>query len=106
MFLWETVPGAINVPCVDGDFATDVIYHEYTHAVTNRWVGGEFGNLESQQGGSMGESWSDFFALHYLHENGLETRDELGWYVTPEPERRHPELEPRRRAGHARRHRL
>ena len=86
MFLWETVPGAINVPCVDGDFAADVIYHEFTHAVSNRWVGGEFGNLESQQGGSMGESWGDFYALHYLNEHGFETRDTLGWYVTPSPD--------------------
>lgn len=85
MFVWETVPGAITVPCVDGDFATDVIYHEYAHGVTNRWVGAEFGNLETQHGGSMGESWSDFYALHYLHEHGFETRDELGWYVTPSP---------------------
>jgi hypothetical protein len=85
MFLWETVPGAINVPCVDGDFATDVIYHEYAHGVTSRWVGAEFGNLETQHGGSMGEAWSDFFALHYLHEKGFETRDEIGWYVTPSP---------------------
>lgn len=74
-------------PCVDGDFDSEVIYHEYAHAVTNRWVGAEFGNLDTHQGGSMGESWGDFVAVHYLHSIGVETRDALGPYVTGDDDR-------------------
>ena len=87
MFLFETVPDAFIAPCTDGDFATDVIYHEYAHGVTSRWVGAEFGNLESPHGGSMGESWSDFYAMHYLHKHGLEKSTALAPYVTADPVR-------------------
>lgn len=87
MFIFEPIPAAFLSPCVDGDFAADVIYHEYTHGVTSRWVGGEFGNLDSFQGGSMGEAWSDFYAMHYLFSKGLEDRDVLGIYVTGNEER-------------------
>lgn len=74
-------------PCVDGDFDSEVIYHEYAHAVSNRWVGAEFGNLNTHQGGSMGEAWGDFAGVHYLHSLGLETRDALGPYVTGDDDR-------------------
>jgi extracellular elastinolytic metalloproteinase len=73
MFLFQPIPpvppsgGGFLAACVDGDFAADVIHHEYAHGVTNRWVGGEFGNLETIQGGSMGESWGDLYGTHYLH---------------------------------------
>jgi hypothetical protein len=86
MFLFQPIPptppsgAGFLAPCVDGDFAADVIYHEYAHAVTNRWVGGEFGNLESIQGGSMGESWSDLYAMHYLHLHDLERGTNLASY--------------------------
>ena len=82
MFLWEPVPGAFFAPCVDGDFDANVIYHEFTHGVTSRWTGGEFGNLNSFHGGSMGEAWSDFYAMHYLISHGLQKRPILGPYVT------------------------
>ena len=85
MFLFEPIApadGGFVAPCVDGDFDAGVIYHEYAHAVTNRWVGGEFGNIDTYQGGSMGESWSDFYALHYLQSKGLQTDTVLGRYVT------------------------
>jgi hypothetical protein len=87
MFLFETIPGAVITPCVDGDFDAQVIYHEYAHGVTNRWVGGESGNLETHHGGSMGESWSDFYAMHYLFRNELEKTDAMGPYVTGNPRR-------------------
>ncbi|MGH2726486.1 MAG: M36 family metallopeptidase, partial [Actinomycetota bacterium] len=74
-------------PCADGDFDSEVIYHEYAHAVSNRWVGAEFGNLDTHQGGSMGEAWGDFAGVHYLHSIGVETRDALGPYVTGDEER-------------------
>jgi extracellular elastinolytic metalloproteinase len=88
MFLFQPIPpvppsgAGFLAACVDGDFAADVIYHEYAHGVTSRWVGGESGNLESIQGGSMGESWSDLYAMHYLHANGLEKGTNLASYDT------------------------
>ncbi|HJP65866.1 MAG TPA: M36 family metallopeptidase, partial [Actinomycetota bacterium] len=87
MFLWETVPGAFVGPCVDGDFDANVIYHEFTHGVTSRWTGGEFGNLNSFHGGAMGEAWSDFYAMHYLISHGLQKEPILGPYVTGNKQR-------------------
>lgn len=87
MYLWEpSVPGGLP-PCVDGSFDAHVIYHEYAHGVTSRWVGGEWGNLSGAQGGAMGEAWSDFFGLHYLHIKGLETGTMVGAYVTGDRKR-------------------
>jgi len=85
MFLFEPIPpadGGFLAPCVDGDFDAGVIYHEYAHGVTSRWVGGEYGNIDTYQGGSMGESWSDFYGLHYLQSHGLQTDTVLGAYDT------------------------
>ena len=87
MFLFMPIPGIVDFPCVDGDFDSNIIYHEYTHAVSSRWVGGEFGNLDTFQGGSMGESWSDFYATHYLFSRGLETNDAVGLYATGDLQR-------------------
>ncbi|HEY2579059.1 MAG TPA: M36 family metallopeptidase [Streptosporangiaceae bacterium] len=81
MFLWETIPGSIIVPCVDGDNDLSVIQHEYTHGMTNRMVGG--GEvLSGEQAGAMGEGWSDWYALNHLFDAGLETQPVEGIYVT------------------------
>ena len=40
MYLWQPIAGSFYAPCVDGDFDMSVIGHEYTHAITNRMVGG------------------------------------------------------------------
>ena len=46
----------------------DVVFHEYTHGLTNRLVGGPLNDtaLEAVQSGGMGEGWSDFFACIQL----------------------------------------
>ncbi len=46
-------------------FDADVVFHEFTHGVTNRLVGGRMNNtaLEQPQSRGMGEGWSDYFAL-------------------------------------------
>lgn len=46
----------------------DVVFHEYTHGLTNRLVGGPLNDaaLEALQSGGMGEGWSDFFACTAL----------------------------------------
>ena len=85
MFLFEPIApadGGFLAPCVDGDFDAGVIYHEYAHGVTSRWVSGEFGNIDTYQGASMGESWSDFYGLHFLQSHGLQSDTVLGRYDT------------------------
>lgn len=54
--------------------SADILYHEYTHGLSNRLVVDASGNstLNSIQAGSMGEAWSDFYALDYLVSHGLE----------------------------------
>ncbi|HET9214111.1 MAG TPA: M36 family metallopeptidase [Gaiellaceae bacterium] len=68
-----------------GDFATDptpdanggddaaVVYHEYAHGLSNRLItyADGWGALDAFQSGSMGEGWSDFYALDYLVGEGL-----------------------------------
>ncbi|OUB85120.1 M36 family metallopeptidase [Bacillus wiedmannii] len=46
-------------------FDADVVFHEYTHGVTNRLVGGPLdrSSLDLPQSKGMGEAWSDYFAL-------------------------------------------
>ena len=48
-----------------------VVLHEYTHGLTNRLVGNVSG-LTALQSRSMGEGWSDWYALDYLVANGFE----------------------------------
>lgn len=79
-FVDEPADGESLPKCIDIDFDAQTIYHEYAHGVTGRYVGGEDGNLDTAQGGAMGESWSDFFAVHYLHQMGLEKRTSLFMY--------------------------
>ena len=57
---------------VAGSDESDVVYHEYTHGLSNRLVVDANGVsvLNSQQGGSMGEAWSDWYALDYLVASG------------------------------------
>jgi extracellular elastinolytic metalloproteinase len=87
MYLWQPIAGSFYPPCVDGDYDMSVIGHEYTHAISNRMVGGPDTGLQTFQGGSMGESWSDLDATEYLHENGYVPTDgenpfAVGAYVT------------------------
>jgi hypothetical protein len=91
MYLWQPIAGAFYPRCVDGDYDMSVIGHEYTHAISNRMVGGPDGNLTGLQAGSMGESWSDLAAVEYLLEYGLVPAGEspfaIGAYVTGHPTR-------------------
>ena len=90
MYLWQPVASAFYPPCVDGDFDMSVIGHEYTHAISNRMVGGPDDGLTSESDGqarAMGESFSDLTAVEYLHEHGYAPADDenpfaVGAYVT------------------------
>ena len=48
-------------------------YHEYTHGLSNRLVVDANGNstLNNIQAGSMGEAWSDYYAMDYLVSHGF-----------------------------------
>jgi extracellular elastinolytic metalloproteinase len=53
---------------------SDVVFHEYTHGLSNRLVVDANGvsTLGDIQAGAMGEAWSDWYALDYLVNQGLE----------------------------------
>ncbi len=54
-------------------FDAGVLYHEYTHGLSNRLVIDAGGNstLNSIEAGSMGEAWSDYYAMDYLVHKGF-----------------------------------
>jgi hypothetical protein len=87
MYLWQPIAAGFYSPCVDGDYDMSVIGHEYTHAISNRMVGGPDASLTGNQARAMGESWSDLTAVEYLAEYGFvptggENPFAVGPYVT------------------------
>ena len=66
-------PGTRSVAGNSGD-AADVVYHEYTHGLSNRLVvdANGFSTLSGAQAGAMGEGWSDWYAEDFLVDQGLE----------------------------------
>ncbi len=86
MFLWEPINDAFEGPYSDGNFDASVVEHEYVHGLSNRYVAGGSA-LGSQQAGSMGEGWSDWYALNHLYDAGLATTAVVGQYVTGNNER-------------------
>jgi hypothetical protein len=82
MFLWEPIDDAFEGPYRDGSMDMSVIQHEYSHGLSNRYVAGGSA-LGSQQAGSMGEGWGDWYALNHAQSTGLEpTRAVVGAYAT------------------------
>jgi extracellular elastinolytic metalloproteinase len=75
MFLFDPGddPDSTLIAGNTGDTA-DVIYHEYTHGLSSRLVVDAAGNpaLGSQHAGAMGEGWSDWYAMDFLDDRGLE----------------------------------
>lgn len=76
MYLFHA-PGATDdqdpfVP-TSSAFDAGVLYHEYTHGLSNRLVIDADGNstLNSIEAGSMGEAWSDYYAMDYLVHKGF-----------------------------------
>jgi hypothetical protein len=73
------------------DSALDVgiVIHEYAHGLTNRLTGGplDVDCLQATQSASLGEGWSDFFALAFTQKLG-DTREvprAIGSYVLGQP---------------------
>src|SRR5262245_24624716 len=82
MFLWhDTTTDAIEGPTADpflpadGANEADIVYHEYTHGLSNRLVVDALGfsTLGNIQAGAMGEAWSDWYAFDFLVRDGLVT---------------------------------
>ncbi|GAA5185367.1 hypothetical protein GCM10023322_29170 [Rugosimonospora acidiphila] len=58
----------------NGGDEADVVYHEYTHGLSNRLVVDAMGNstLGNVEAGSMGEAWSDWYAMDFLVNEGFQ----------------------------------
>ncbi|CAN5404867.1 hypothetical protein BH09ACT12_BH09ACT12_30240 [soil metagenome] len=69
-YLFQPIAGSFYAPCTDGGLDMGIVGHEYTHAISNRMVGGPDDGLTSEQGGAMGESWSDQVAAEYQFSHG------------------------------------
>ncbi|HST42714.1 MAG TPA: M36 family metallopeptidase [Conexibacter sp.] len=62
MYLWRA-----PFPAISSADDAAVVYHEYTHGLSNRLVAGGTGTqLRMFQPRAMGEGWSDWYALDYL----------------------------------------
>ena len=76
MYLFTSFTGNINTdPTPDGNGGDDaaVVYHEYTHGLSNRLItyADGRGALDSFQSGAMGEAWSDWYAMDFLVDEGF-----------------------------------
>ena len=69
-YLFQPIAGAFYAPCTDGSFDMSIVGHEYTHAISNRMIGGPDEGITSEQGGAMGESWGDLVAGELLFSHG------------------------------------
>ena len=69
-YLFQPISGAFYAPCTDGGLDMGIVGHEYTHAISNRMVGGPDTGLTTEHGGAMGESWSDLVAGEYQFSHG------------------------------------
>jgi extracellular elastinolytic metalloproteinase len=81
-YLFQPIAGAFYAPCVDGGLDMSVVGHEYTHAISNRMIGGPDDGITSEQGGAMGESWGDLTAGEYMFSHGYSTGANP-WVVGP-----------------------
>lgn len=72
MYLTGSEP---EIPVLQGNFGdvAAIVFHEYTHGLSHRLVTDADGvpALNSWQSGSMGEAWSDWYALDLLNNQGL-----------------------------------
>ena len=76
MYLFADLSGSSTPESNGGDDAS-VIYHEYTHGLSNRLVLDSAGNpaLRAFQSRAMGEGWSDWYAMDYLEGHDLDETD-------------------------------
>jgi len=76
VYLWSNACWANSFQLNDVNAADDalIVYHEYTHGMTNRLVTDAAGNpaMNGWQPGAMDEALADFYALDFLVQQGLE----------------------------------
>jgi extracellular elastinolytic metalloproteinase len=74
MYLFYFFPPASPFRDINGGDDAAIVYHEYTHGLSNRLItfSDGFGALNDFQPGSMGEAWSDFYAKDHLANQGLQ----------------------------------
>jgi extracellular elastinolytic metalloproteinase len=67
-------PGDADHPDLSGGDDASVVYHEYTHGLSNRLVTYPVGvsGLVGRQARAMGEGWSDWYAMDYLVGHGFD----------------------------------
>jgi hypothetical protein len=79
---------------VNGGDSAAIVYHEYTHGLSNRLVtdAAGYGALDGAQSGAMGEAWSDWYAMDFLVREGIVTDNpgvdgdvDVGAYVDAVP---------------------
>ena len=72
MYLQRAAVWGPNIPSGDSGNEAETVYHEFAHGLSNRLVLTPDGipALNSQQSGSMGEGWSDWYAIDYVDNNG------------------------------------
>jgi hypothetical protein len=83
MLMWNLSVNGQTVE-LDSSYDAGAIIHEYTHGVSTRLSGTDTSTgLRSNQGGGMGEGWSDFFAMSFLNgELPLDGAFPTGSYIT------------------------
>ena len=94
-YLFQPIAGAFYSPCTDGALDMSIVGHEYTHAISNRMIGGPDEGITSEQGGAMGESWGDLTAGEYMFSHGYSTGANpwvVGPYATGNKTVGHPRL--------------
>jgi extracellular elastinolytic metalloproteinase len=73
MYLFATDPdGEFTFRDINGGDDAGTVWHEYTHGLSNRLVTNDDGSgaLSTAHAGAMGEAWSDWYALDFLHRTG------------------------------------
>jgi extracellular elastinolytic metalloproteinase len=93
MYLWAFAPSAPFRDVNGGDDSV-IVYHEYTHGLSNRLITNDDGTgaLGSVEAGAMGEAWSDWYAEDFVVRQGLETDGaqagdiDVGSYVDGQPD--------------------
>ncbi len=81
-YLFQPLAGGFYSPCTDGALDMSIVGHEYTHAISNRMIGGPDEGITSEQGGAMGESWGDLTAGEYMFEHNY-SNGANPWAVGP-----------------------
>jgi hypothetical protein len=72
MYLQRAAVWGPNIPSGDSGNEAETVYHEFAHGLSNRLVTTPDGipALNAEQSGSMGEGWSDWYAVDFTENHG------------------------------------